>query len=272
MRRQDLVILVIAIVSALLAFVLIANYLKKAASPKLQVIVAAQLINRGHIIVPQDLALSKPMENLNANDFFLQAADLLGMEALSAMTPGEPIYRSKVKYTQRNEAAKADPTFPIGEGLRALTLRAEEVDNLPDYFKSGSYVDILGNITNNDNQVELQTIIRGAQVISVSRMMELLAKDKNLRLEDLPIRSFTLALDPMGIEVVTKAMQKGKIRVIVRPDNQQNEVLKVEGVQYTEIIRGIEKEKVMRNENRYGGAQNWLKRVTADETEEVAQQ
>lgn len=259
MRRQDLIFLIIALVAGFFAFILVAAYLKKASVPKVRVVSIVQDAKKGEILSPAHIALSKPVQGIQEDDFFLQTADVVGMQTLVDLHKGELLGRQSVKaLPQLDEVDSKELPIPIPEGLRALTLSTQEIENLPEYFKVGSYVDILGNITTNDGRTELQTIIRGAQVISVNRMTELVTKEKKIAYKDLPIKNFTLALDPEGIEVITKAIQKGKVRLIIRPDGTQQESLRIEGVKYTEIIRGIEKEKVMRNEDRYGKMQGWM--------------
>lgn len=120
--------------------------------------------------------------------------------------------------------------IPIPAGMRALTLSAKEIENLPSSAMTGSFVDILGMAPNYSGKMELQTIVRGAEVISMDK-------------EEAASRKLTLAVTPVGAEVVTKALAQGKISLVLRPDGADRGVLQVNSVGFVEVIRGVQKEK-----------------------------
>ena len=129
---------------------------------------------------------------------------------------------------------KEQPTsIPIPNGMSALGLSSSEIENIPDTLNAGNYVDILGIAPNYADKMELQTLIRGAQVIKV-----------DARKEEPGVQSITVALTPVGAEVVSKALTQGKIRLTLRPDNEEKGVLQTGAPGFIEVIRGVEKEKV----------------------------
>ena len=170
MQKRDKVVLIIAIICGLLAFILVFRFLKRSA----------------------------------------------------AMHGSAP-----VTSTSKNSMG----TLPIPSGMRALTLTANEIDNLPAMLETGSYVDILGVLPNYEGKMELQTIVRSTQVINLKKR------------ENSGIESLTVTLSSVGAEVVTKAMAQGKLHLVLRPDSGEKGVLQMSGMGFTEVIRGVEKEK-----------------------------
>ena len=126
--------------------------------------------------------------------------------------------------------------LPIPNGMSALTLSSKEIENTPDLVSIGSFLDILGVVPNYEGKMELQTIVRSAQVINLDKKAES------------GINSFTIAISPIGAEVVSKAMAQGKIHLILRPEEGEKGVLQFGGVGFTEVIRGVDKDKSMRVE------------------------
>ena len=173
MHKRDLTILVIAVVSGLLAFLLVLNLFKRPASQRQSVV---RKIGSGSLAVPQ--------------------------------------------------------------GLRAFTLSTKELESIPPALKAGDYMDVLGMAPNYEGAPELQTIIRSAQVINVEK-----PKDKSDQIE-----SITLALTPVGTEVVMKAKTQGKIQLVLRPEHDQGDPYQLGNVGLTEVIRGVNKEKNVRME------------------------
>ena len=122
-------------------------------------------------------------------------------------------------------------SMSIPTGMNALTLSPKEIDNVPDLLTTGNYIDILGIAPDYKGGKDLQTIVRSAEVLSVEK-----TKDKG-------VQSITVALSSVGAEVVAKAMEEGKIRMLLRPDGGEKSVFKVGEMSFAEVIRGVKKEK-----------------------------
>ncbi len=232
--RRDIIILAIAIICGLLAFVIVANILKKSAQIKHQFVAAAKPLAKGQLIESTDLVISKPIESANPTNFFLQLQDVAGNEVIGDIVQGELVQRTKVRKPQPVVPAPS-PTpvknisLPVPPGKRAFAMAAVEIENLPEDLKVGNFVDILGSVATFEGSREMRTVIRGAQVISIDR------KDNS------EIKSVTTALTPTGAEMVAKTMTQGKLRFIVAPDDSQAGVMALEQGAI-EIIRGVDKE------------------------------
>ena len=218
--------------SGLAAFVLVFNFLREAAQPKREFVMAKVAIAQGKMITPDDLTLTKPLKNADAKNLFLQLDDVVGRIAMEAIPKGAIIDRSKIKIkeTPMPIPVNKKTPLPIPEGMRALTIGAGDIIGMPDLLEIGDYIDILGTILTSTGLRELKTILYGGQVISME------GGDGTM------IRSITLAVNPNETPVLVDAMTQGKIRIIVRPDQGERYLYQSE-VGSMEVIRGTIREK-----------------------------
>ncbi len=232
--KRDTLILVVALVCGVAAFGLIFNFLKQAAAPKNQFVTARQALQKGKILDAEDLTISPPLKNIPAQSYFTQLVDVIGMELQSNLAKGKLIARTQVK------KVKAPPpvlqteggveAMPVPANMRALTLNANEIENVPKLLSPGSYVDILGTVIFGNNQREIRTILRGMQVVWVQMN------------EKKQFESITLAIPPPQVETLVNAMKYGKLRLVGSSEAEDNSSV-WSTVASIEIIRGTQKER-----------------------------
>ena len=236
MPKRDVIVVGVAVLIGAIAFVLLTQYVNKNRVAKQRFVIAAQDIPADHLLTEADLTLSAPQEAPNAQDLFLQAQDAIGSTTLKPIAKDTEVLRSDVEKAvtaTENEVVTPSGSLAVPAGMRSFTLSSEEVDNIPDILKPGSYLDIMGNVTNYEGTMELQTVIRGSQVLTV---------DKD---EEGKINAFTVSLTRAGTEIISKAISQGRLRLILRSDNTGG-FSQIGEFDYVEIIRGITKEKNMR--------------------------
>jgi Flp pilus assembly protein CpaB len=239
MMKRDTVILCAAVACGAVAFALSARSLESSRSAQ-RYVAAAKALHKGQTVKESDVTMSRPMKNVEPDSSFLQLHDVIGREAVEDVPAGNLIRRAQVAYVPAVTTATPELNG-IPEGLRALVVPASGFEGLSDLVASGAYVDIMGEVPDAEDRPVMETIIRGARVLSVTRS------------KDGEIKSVTLALSPLGAELVTRATSKAKIRLLVRPDAVQREMIQSSGFGLTEIIRGVDKEKrIIRTGGRRG--------------------
>ena len=227
-----MIVLIIAVASGFVGFLLMINVMKGSSHPVLSYVIAAKTIPKDKVIDASDAVMSKPLKNYNPSDLFLQVSDVVGSAASQEFAKGNLIYRNQV-YRNEQKAQEGPVSLPIPEGMRAFGFGSTEVESMPGDIQVGSYLDILGLMPNYEGKMESQTVVRGAQVISI-------VKDKSY------MSSLTVALTPRATEVVTRAIDHGKVRLILRPDKGEKTIYQAIG--FTEIIRGVNKEKNLQSD------------------------
>lgn len=238
--KRDTLILVIALASGLAAFSLILNFLKQAAQPEGQYVMAIQDLTKGKVLAAADLGISPPLKNIPAESFFTQMHDALGMEIQEDIPKGRLIARELLKEPppppppspspDSKSAKKKKPreiVLPVPPSMRALTLSAQELENIPQGLTGGNYVDILGSIALDDRQKEVRTVLSGIQILAVER-------------NENKIETVTIALLPNQVETLLNVSRMAKMRLVIGQEPPVNG--KRAGVGTIEIIRGIVKE------------------------------
>ncbi len=216
--------MVVAGVCGLLAFALVFNQLKDAKKSKYEVVVAKDLISEGTILALEHLALSPPLSGVDPSSFFLVIDDAIGLSVNQEIPKGKAIRR---EYTQVDGTLYRVDKIPIPTGMRAMTLSTKEIDQIPQYIRTGNYVDVLGYP---NNLAETQTtIVHSAQVLS-------LLKDET---NDTVVKSITVAFSPSEAEAASSAIRRGQLRVVLRSEKGDKPHFRTMR-DNMEIIRGAE--------------------------------
>ncbi len=235
MLKRDVVILIVAAVSGLFSFMLVANYLKSSSGKQLQFVEAVRPIMKGESIVKESVSLSKPMKQKTPETLYMHTEDVVGNVASEDIPKDNLITRAQVSPPAPAEpAAKKKEFLPIPAGMSAITLAARQVDSMPESIGTGSYMDILGTVTNLEGARNILTIVRGAQVLSVERA------------EDGEIKSISAAVTSHGAVAVSKALANGKLNLVLRSYGADKGSYNGPEIESIEIIRGIEKSKSVR--------------------------
>ena len=233
--KRDTLVLVVAALCGLVAFSLIFNFLKQATQPKGQYVIAKQALAAKKVISVEDLAMSPPLENIPAANYFTQMVEVIGMEMGNDLPAGQLIARAQVK---KAEAKPESPekiekpkeiVLPVPAGMRALTLGTQELESIPQTLKGGDYVDILGYAVVGTNQREIRTLLRGTLVLSVQKE------------EGRPLEELTIALHPIQVETFLNASKFGKMRLVITTKPSRDSDWTNTGS--IEVIRGIQRER-----------------------------
>jgi Flp pilus assembly protein CpaB len=235
--KRDTLVLVVAVLCGLAAFSLILNFLKQASQPKAQYVITRAEIAAGSILKPEDLTLSEPLANIPVSQHYTQMYEVIGMEALQDLPQNHLVGRADLKKPEIKVVAAPsvvpevkDIVLPVPEGLRALTLDMQEMENIPNNLKGGDYIDILGTIIFGNNQKEVKTILRGVLVLSAQK-----SQDQK------QIMSFSVALHPTQVETILNASKFGKMRLVITQKPTDNTIWS--GMGSIEVIRGIQRER-----------------------------
>lgn len=235
MLKRDSLILIVAVASGLFSFILIVNYLKSSSAVKTQFVIASRSIAKGQVINTEDVLLSGAMQSKTPNLLYLQVEDVIGGITNEDIAKSSLIYRSQILAPSVPAPLKKQVSLPIPEGMSALTLASGQIDVLPEDMEAGKYADILGVVSEAGDSRDIQPIVRGVQVLSINRA------------ESSEVKAITIAVTPYGAIVVSKAMTRGKLGLVLRPDGAESGAYHPGVVGSIEIIRGVQKEKSVKS-------------------------
>jgi Flp pilus assembly protein CpaB len=237
MPKRDLLIMVVAGISGIVIFMIMLGYLKNSRQstvvqsiPLVRCVAAAETILKDQTIKETSVVLSKPAQNQNVSDYFVNVSDLIDYIAKEDIPKDSLIKRNSVA-KPAPDIPKTPPkpqSLPVPAGLRSMTVKSDAIVNLPADLNLGAYVDFIGKALNADGQLETKTIASAVQIIGLNKMEG----------ADIP-ESITVAARPRNVVELTKALGKGKLSLVNRPESATN----LGNLGYIEIIRGISKEK-----------------------------
>lgn len=209
---------IVAVVLGGFAVILTNVYLqqkaKKMRFEEAAILVAAQEISKGALVEYEMVAFkTMPVPFIQPGALTAKEA-VVGKTALATIMPGEQILSTKLAAPGAG-LTLAGKTPP---GKRAITISLENVSAVGGMVHPGDHVDILGVFAN--PPVTL-TLFQDILILAVGQ--EMVAGGEAARRKELPgvsprgKDSITLALSPQEAQILSVAMEHGKISLTLRP-------------------------------------------------------
>ncbi len=218
MNRKRL--LMIGVLALALAFLLTASMFRvmrtKAttgvAPAMTAVVVADRDLGLGKEIQPADVrTVQYPASDLPVGVFH-SPAEVVGRGVIVDMAKNEPILSTKI--ADPNAGFGLSPRIP--HGMRALSVKVNEVVSVAGFVKAGSRVDVLltGNISkdNDPTKVQTTTVLQNVTVLTVGQEMQ--DKRDGKPMPDASV--VTLLVSPEDAEKLTLASTQGRIQLALR--------------------------------------------------------
>jgi pilus assembly protein CpaB len=135
--------------------------------------------------------------------------EVVGRGLIMPVIQFEPIL--PVKLASKEAGAGLPPIIP--PGLRAVSVRVNEVIGVAGYVVPGTRVDVLTTINPGQQQTTMtsKVILTDVQVLAAGTKLEVIEKDKPV-----PVSVVTLLVNPDEAERLTLASSEGKIQLALR--------------------------------------------------------
>ncbi len=200
--KRDQLILIAAVVTGVIAFMMILNYLNVASQPKFTYVIASTDIKKGQKITNDNLTYSQPMlAKKDADYLYVQLQDVVGCTAKEDIRKGDFVWRPNVQKEEIEDPSKQ--SYAIPEGMGALTVFAKDIIDIPEGLKPGSYVNIMGLVPDYTGQLQHVTLIYSSQIVSMNRT------------NTGSLISLQIALTPKETETLTGALGRGQLRFVL---------------------------------------------------------
>jgi pilus assembly protein CpaB len=202
---------ILALVLALAASYLVYRQLSSAAPVEAQgqqVVIAAADLTIGTPLTAEDLTVTRwPTSDLPAGTAMDKDA-LIGRPLIYPVFKGEPILTSKLAL----EGSGAGLSAVIDEGMRAVSIRVDEVVAVAGFVVAGTHVDIMltGNPGSGEEQLT-QTILEDVQVLAAGQSIQPDAEGKPQR-----VNVVTFLCTPDDAARVILAASEGRIQLVLR--------------------------------------------------------
>ena len=205
---------------AMVSLLVYKNLLGKgpATAPGTDVIVAADDIQVGARIEDHDVRIAHfPSAGL-PNGTYAKKSQVMGRGVVTLINKGEFILPSKL--AQENAGAGLPSLIP--PGMRAVSVRVNEVVSVAGFVGPGTRVDVLLTGTPaGSSETQTTTVLQNVAVIASGHTLE---RNANGEAQNTPV--ITLLTSPEDAERLTLASMEGKIQLVLRNplDTQQDSV------------------------------------------------
>ena len=178
--------------------------------PTKQVVVAARDLDVGADLTRDDIRVIDWPANSAPAGAFSDPKDVAGRGLIMPVIQNEPIL--PVKLADKEAGAGLPPAIP--PGLRAVSVRVNEVIGVAGYVLPGTHVDVLAVVSPTDRHEEItsKVILTNVQVLAAGTKIE--RDERNNK--PMAVSVVTLLVAPEEAERLTLASSEGKIQLALR--------------------------------------------------------
>jgi pilus assembly protein CpaB len=193
------------------------NYMQRAPAtrtvqmPTTKVVVAASDLDVGADITRNDVRLIDWPTSAMPAGAISNPDDVIGRGLILPVIQNEPFL--PMKLASKEAGAGLPPAIPAG--LRAVSVRVNEVIGVAGYVLPGTHVDVVATVSPTQQQGDMtsKVILTNVLVLAAGTKIERGDPDKN---KPMPVSVVTLLVDPEEGERLTLASTEGKIQLALR--------------------------------------------------------
>ena len=171
-------------------------------------VAAAHPLQAGDVLKPEDLTLTEWPASLPLPNAFTKTADLSGRAVIFPIAASQPILEGYLAAP----GSGIGLTTKIPEGMRATSVKSDEVVGVAGFLFPGSHVDVL--VTFRSDRLptpETQIVLQDVEVLTVGQKLE---PDPQGKPETVNV--VTLLLTPEDTQKLTLASSQGGIQFVLR--------------------------------------------------------
>ncbi len=215
MRNRIFAVLAIAVLAggglAYGTYNLVQNQpVQSVSTPTQPVVVASADLQLGSELKKEDLTILNFPAGQAPEASFSQASEIVGRGLIVSVVKNEPILPAKL--APREAGAGLPPVIP--EGMRAVSVRVNEVIGVAGYVLPGTRVDVLATASPNESRADTtsKVILPNVQVLTAGTRME---QDQEQG-KPVQVTVVTLLVTPEQSERLALASTEGKIQLALR--------------------------------------------------------
>ena len=178
--------------------------------PTQPVVVAAADLQIGTALKKEDLQVIDFPQGAAPEGSFSQANDIVGRGIIVPMVKNEPVLAAKL--ASKEAGAGLPPVIP--EGMRAVSVRVNEVVGVAGYVLPGNRVDVVAtqSPTESRSDTTSKVVLANVQVLTAGTRMEQSQEDA----QPTQVTVVTLLVNPEQAERLALASTEGKIQLALR--------------------------------------------------------
>ncbi|MEQ1885152.1 MAG: Flp pilus assembly protein CpaB [Bryobacteraceae bacterium] len=186
---------------------------KQEATDQKDLVVTTRPLGVGVMIKPADVKVIKTSGEAFPKGGFSKVEDVLDRPVVSNMLLEEPVLDGRLAL--KGSGLGLAPTIPVG--MRAVTVRMNDVANVAGFVLPGMRVDVLvtGHPPAGDSEMTT-TVLQNMLVLSAGTTLQ-----PDARGQAIQAPSVTLLAKPEDAELLTLAGSNGKIQLVLRNSSDQ---------------------------------------------------
>jgi len=179
--------------------------------PTRPVVVAAADLDVGAELTREELRIIEWPANALPAGAFNDPKDVIGRGIVLPVIQNEPILPNKLG--GKDAGGGLPPAIP--PGLRAVSVRVNEVIGVAGYVLPGTRVDVVATVSpsGQNNDITSKVVLTNVQVLAAGTKIERDGENKN---KAMPVTVVTLLVNPEEAERLTLASTEGKIQLALR--------------------------------------------------------
>lgn len=223
LRTVVVPILVGAIATGLVAWYIQNEEKRLSPTDLVPLVVAAKPVPAKAVLLPDMLIIKQIPRAYMLPNVATRTEDVLGKVTTVALSEGEPLFTNKVVTQDRG----AGLSHHIPQGLRAVTIAVNEIIGVAAFPEPGDSVDVLATFSKEIAGYDRTLVIlEGVKVLSVVRDVE--ARGGQFQRDLKGYTSLTLAVTPQQATTLVWSEEKGRLRVVLRPNDSTERVGSIE--------------------------------------------
>ena len=238
MDRRFLTVLGVSLVFALVVSSVFYQMTSRGSGPKKNeptdmrdVVVATRPLGIGVMIKPADVKLTKVSTEAFPKGAFSKVEDVLDRPVVSNILLDEPLMEGRLQV--KGSGLGMAPTIPVG--MRAVTVRVNDVSGAAGFVLAGLHVDVLvtGHPPSGESNMTT-TVLQNVLVLSAGQAMQ-----PDARGSAVSVSTVTLLVTPGDAETLTLAGGEGRIQLVLR--NSSDEAIEKTPGRYVAELYGAAK-------------------------------
>jgi pilus assembly protein CpaB len=172
-------------------------------------VVAAKDMEMGTLLTPEHVKLVAWPASSPVPNGFSTVESVVNRGLISSVVANEPLSESKLAPLE----AGAGLPPSITEGMRALSVRVNEVIGVAGFVVPGTHVDVMVTLRRNETETMSRVVVSDVQVLTAGTRYD---QEKARNGEPIPTSVVTLLVTPEDAERIALAQSEGSIMLTLR--------------------------------------------------------
>jgi pilus assembly protein CpaB len=188
---------------------------KSAAPVTIRVVAAVDQLNAGTPLAPENLKIVDWPASIPLTGAFSKPEQVIGRSLIYPVSPNQPLVENDLAAP----GSGIGLSVKIPDGMRAISIRSNDVVGVAGFLYPGSHVDVLLTFRpdTNGGAPLTQTILQDVDVLTAGQTLEPDPKGKPQT-----VNVVTLLLSPRDAQKLVLATQQGSVQFVLRNGADQN--------------------------------------------------